>query len=95
MRLPKRLSDAVMLARWCERERKDVAAVARLIVLAHRAFRAGEAACNAPDLRQREQKTADEFTRAALDLGYYGVSWPGLWPVLRTEDGRDVDLPAL
>lgn len=95
MRLPKRLSDAVFFAAWCKREGKEPAAIARLIVLAHKAKAAGETWCNVPHYpRERYDKAMAAFEAAAVNLGYQ-VDWPGLWPTLRNMAGQHVDLPSL
>ena len=92
MRLPKALSDAVHFASWCQNERQEPAAVARLIVLARRAFNAGEVHCNTGERRRYDNATA-AFEKAAAEMGYR-VEWPGLWPTLY-RDGSEVHLPAL
>ncbi len=83
MRLPKSLSDAVSLCRFCQREQLDCADVARLIVLARRAFHAGERWCNegTDATNKRRNNAHEQFERMALALGY-GTGWAGLWPTL-------------
>lgn len=92
MRLPKRLSDAVMFANWCSREGIDPAPAARLIVLAHRAHRAGEISCNTGE-RARYERAMQEFDTVAASMGFV-ADWPGLWPTL-SRNGQDVYLPSL
>ena len=95
MRLPKRLSDAVHFAAWCKREQQEPAAVARLLVLAYAAKRAGERNCNegTDATHKAELRAADRFEKAAAELGYI-VDWPGLWPVLQRH-GQDEHLPMI
>ncbi len=94
MRLPRKLSDCVMFAKWCAEQKQDPASIARLLVLAKRAKRAGESACNIADDGQRQKlysKAITTFEQAAAQLGY-SADWPGLWPVLQ-RNGYDVYLP--
>ncbi len=83
MRLPKSLSDAVVLCRFCERQGLDCADVARLIVLARRAFHAGERWCNEGTnaTQDRRNKAHDALERMAATMGF-GITWGGLWPTL-------------
>jgi len=64
-----------------------------LVTLAHRAFSAGEKACNSGDTATvtRRDKACRQFENKAAELGYQ-VEWPGLRPVLR-KNGSDVSLP--
>ena len=94
MNLPKDLALCVRFARFCAEYAVEPADLAELIVLARKAFSAGERACNEKgDAAIRaEQNTAKRFTDKATAMGF-DVSWPGLWPSLK-RDGRWVELPS-
>jgi hypothetical protein len=93
--LPNDLAKAVQLARFAAEYKIDPADVAQLVVLARKAFNAGERSCNSgTEAAQRAyDRATDAFEELAGSLGFK-VQWPGLWPTLRTQDGRSVyDLP--
>ncbi len=69
--------------------------LAELILLARRAFSAGERAASVDDevASRREDKTGEAFAEKAQSLGYT-VIWPGLWPTL-VKDGKQIHLPSI
>ncbi len=88
-----RAQHAIYVARFAAEHGLTVDQVEELIRLAHRAHTAGVRACNAPDPQHKEQRAADRFATCARALGFTGVDWPGLWPVLR-KGSFDVHLPS-
>ncbi len=69
--------------------------LAELILLARRAFKAGEKNCNegSETSSLAEDRSGKAFIEKAASLGF-GTMWPGLWPTL-LKDGKQIHLPSI
>ena len=89
MKYPKHLEYATRFARFCLDTGLAPADAADLLVLADRAFKAGERECNVPNTSADRQRKAFEERANVYGLR---VQWPGLWPSV-VKRGRTVYLP--
>lgn len=85
--------NSIMFGRFAQEFGLTTDEVAQLCNLANDAAYAEELAIseNIPGLRKKADIAVNEFEVLAQTHGF-GVSWPGLFPLLR-RDGRDVYLP--
>lgn len=92
MKLPKRYQDAKMFADACSILSITPLRLAELCVLAERAKRAGERACNNPDYDADPAR--ERFVAAAFLAGFF-VQWSGLYPTCLDSGGIECRLPIL
>jgi hypothetical protein len=64
-----------------------------LIRLANRAAKIQELECNEPGHEHEAEVAVFRFEVAAKKLGFIGVTWPGLYPVLIDNDGQWIHMP--
>lgn len=83
------LAACVCFARWCNKHNVDPGTAADLVVLARRAFTAGERECNTGKSADRQRNRVEELA-ATLGLS---TSWPGLSPMFKTKDRQEFHLP--
>lgn len=78
MNLPKDLALCVRFARFCAEYAVEPADLAELIVLARKAFSAGERECNTG---KSADGARDRFEEKAAALGF-STNWTGLYPAM-------------